>query len=275
MDMLKFTNLCNAVNTIQHQKPTIGFKLNDNVITLHGEIGDEFTGNTSEKLADVMRENPDKPFHFQIQSKGGSALEGIAMFNVINHHKGKTTGEILGVAGSAAGAMAMAIDELSIHDSARFQLHRTNIGFQGNYKDYEQLAATMKDIDESFLVPIYTNKTGLSVDAVNELLDGKPDGTILGAAKAKELGFVDKVIEKKSLKQNVEIEYITNMVVGSAVQKEFTNLDQLFAEYVDKREQQNNDKELLEQYEQSIKSVIEQEKKDDDLLEKCRQLVNV
>jgi ATP-dependent protease ClpP protease subunit len=92
-------------------------------IFLHGIIGDEYTETDSLSVGRILAANRGKPVTLRVNSPGGLAYDGVAMYNAIDAHDGKTTGIIEGLAGSAASLAVVACDVVKCHSSAAFHPH--------------------------------------------------------------------------------------------------------------------------------------------------------
>ena len=125
-----------------------------------------------------------------INSGGGSVFAGSEIYTALKSYKGKVTGTITGIAGSAASVIAMGCKELQISPTAQIMIHNSQGAFEGDYNDMQLGADILKNINES-IANAYQIKTG---KPHAELLSMMNNETWMNAQKAKELGFVDKIM---------------------------------------------------------------------------------
>lgn len=163
-------------------------------LSIMSEIG-EGVGIGATEVRSFLAENADKPVRVLLNSPGGLVFDGISIYNSLKSHSGKVTGEVLGIAFSAASIIAMATDELLMHEGTQLGVHRAWGATVGNANDLRATANILDQIDED-LVGIYRAKTGASEAKVNNWLDGEKggDGTWFRAEEAVKQGFATAVI---------------------------------------------------------------------------------
>lgn len=131
-----------------------------------------------------------------INSPGGSAWDGVAIFNSAVAHPGPVAVEIIGVAASAASIVAMAADAgaLAIAKNAQVMIHRSWGLTVGNAADHEEQAKVLARIDRA-MAETYAARTGQTVD---ELLEAMAATTWMTAEEARDFGFVDSIIGEEA-----------------------------------------------------------------------------
>jgi|TARA_R110000751_G_scaffold273379_1_gene374109 ATP-dependent protease ClpP protease subunit len=170
-------------------------------IMLHGVIGDDFTGTDSQTVARVLSQNRGKSVELRVNSPGGLAYDGVAMFNAIKSHDGATTGIIEGMAGSAASLAVIACDRVLCYQGAVFQPHYSMIMTVGHQADIRDALEKMIKLDGD-LEQLYSEQSGQSVAVVKaQLMGSHGDGTRFTAAEALAAGYVDEVISHGKKKQ--------------------------------------------------------------------------
>lgn len=170
-------------------------------IFLHGIIGEEFTGTDSNTITRILSDNRGKSVDLRVNSPGGLAYDGVAMFNAIRSHDGPTTGTIDGVAGSAASLAVIACDHVRCYQGSAFQPHYSMIMAMGHQADISDALEKMKKLD-SDLDQLYSEQSGQSIETVQDQLMGKHgDGTRFTAAEALAAGYVDEIISHGKKKQ--------------------------------------------------------------------------
>jgi len=169
-------------------------------IFLHGVIGDEFTGTDSLTVGRVLADNRGKSVNLRVNSPGGLAYDGVAMYNAIDAHDGPTTGTIEGRAGSAASLAVIACDTVRCYKAARYEPHYSMIMAMGHQADLVEALESLKQLDLD-LEQVYAEASGQSVAKVKlDLMGPHGDGTVFSAEEAKAAGYVDEVIEHKKNK---------------------------------------------------------------------------
>ena len=148
--------------------------------------GDEVTPEAFR--ADLRKMKGDLTVH--INSPGGDVFAGVAIYNAIkDYSKGKVIVKVDGIAASIASVIAMAGDEIVMAPGSMMMIHNPWTMGVGNSEELRKVADTLDEINES-VVPIYVERSGLSKEEVQELLDAE---TWLSAERAVEMGFADRV----------------------------------------------------------------------------------
>jgi ATP-dependent protease ClpP protease subunit len=93
--------------------------------------------------------------HVRINSPGGVADEGIAIYNALKRHPAGVTTYVDSLAASAASIVALAGSKRVISKGGRFMIHRAMTIAMGNANDLDQVANMLKSYDKS-LVEIYS-----------------------------------------------------------------------------------------------------------------------
>lgn len=125
-----------------------------------------------------------------LNSPGGSVIVGSEIYTMLRSYNGRVRVVIDGIAASAASVIAMAGDEVVMSPTAYMMIHRSSTWAAGNAADMAHAAEALQEIDKG-IVAAYALKTGRSED---ELLDMMTCETWMNAARAKELGFCDRIL---------------------------------------------------------------------------------
>ena len=152
----------------------------------------------------------DEDIELEINSYGGDVFLGIDLCNTLRAHKGHVTVIIPGIAASAASIGCMGADTIKAYSNSQVMVHNAWTIVAGNAKELRKSANDLDSIGESVLAS-YTHRVDASV--MTKLLD---DETYLSAAKAKELGLIDEIIDAVDIEE-VESELFINKA------KEFNN----------------------------------------------------
>ena len=134
-----------------------------------------------------------KEVHVRLNSPGGDAFAGAAIYDMIRAYRGKTVA-IVSLAASAASLIAMACDEIRISVVGTIMVHEPWCVTVGQASDHLGAAAALETIREG-QIDAYAKRTGQSREKILEIMQG-PDGkgTYMNARQAVELGFADSII---------------------------------------------------------------------------------
>ena len=184
-------------------------------------------GITAQEFINDIKGLKDLPINLRINSLGGDVFDGMAMYNVIKRREAKTTVYIEGIAASIATIIALGADQVVMAENSLFMIHNAWGGTMGEAKDMRKTADTLDKISGE-LTDIYRKKTGLSYEALQEMMD---EETWLNAEEAYEAGFVDvisdsiKVAAKYDVSKfkNITQEQIQNKLSININNKKMTN----------------------------------------------------
>jgi HK97 family phage major capsid protein len=168
----------------------------DGEIEVLGEIGDsgwggEFT--TAKMVKDALKAIGKAPVLVTINSPGGDAFEGIAIYNLLREHGSKVTVNVLGLAASAASIVAMAGDTIKMGDAAMLMIHSSHGLVMGNQADMREFADLLDKIDGT-VANLYAARSGKSAADVLALMRAE---TWMSGEDAVASGFADTYEKKK------------------------------------------------------------------------------
>lgn len=171
-------------------------------VFLYGVVGDEYTESDAGSISRILAANRNKPVTMRINSGGGLAFDGLAIYNALADHKGPTTAIIESLAASAASLAAIGADKVKMYSNATYMIHE-GIGFA--YGHIAEIKETLEWL-ESFnaaAVTTYAERTGRpEKEMAAALLGANGDGTKYNATQALEMGFVDEIITAGSGKKS-------------------------------------------------------------------------
>jgi ATP-dependent Clp protease, protease subunit len=130
------------------------------------------------------------PVTVRVNSPGGDAFEGVAIYNALRRYGAGITVEVDGIAASAASIIAMAGTEIRMAKGSMMMVHEAWGFTMGPAADHEATATMQRKLSNE-LGGIYAARTGQSEEKVLQLM---ADETWMGADEAKALGFCDAVI---------------------------------------------------------------------------------
>lgn len=161
-----------------------------NEITLYGSVGaswwdeDYFTSATVRDLLAGMTGD----LTVRINSGGGIATEGQAIYTMLKDHPGQVHVVIDGVAASAASLIAMAGDTITMRLGAWMLVHDPAQGYtegRGTEADHLRAATQLRVISNAY-ADVYAARTGLTRDEVRAIMR---DETVMDSEMAISLGF--------------------------------------------------------------------------------------
>ena len=174
-------------------------------IYIFDEIGTY--GVTAQDFISEIKGLKDMPINLRINSLGGDVFDGMAMYNVIKRRESKTTVYIEGIAASIATIIALGADEVIMAENSLFMIHNAWGGTSGEAKDMRKTAETLDKIT-SELTDIYVKKTGLSYDALAEMMD---EESWLNAQEAFDLGFIDTISDSIKVAAKYDVSKFKNI----------------------------------------------------------------
>jgi len=127
------------------------------------------------------------PVRVVINSPGGDAFDGIAIYNLLREHKGQITVSVIGIAASAASIIAMAGDRIEMGEATMMMIHSAAGMVMGNAQDMTEFAELLATIDRS-AAELYSRRTGMAVKDVLALMQKE---TWMPAKDAVAKGFAD------------------------------------------------------------------------------------
>jgi len=171
--------------------------LKNGEILLHGIVGEGFfeDGFTAMDVVSALAEigrGEDVDVH--INSGGGIATEGVAIFNSLDSHRGNVTVIVEAVATSAASLIALAGDEIIMKTGALLMVHDPAAFTMGNKADHQK-SVEMLDTLSASMADIYAEKTGRPIDEIRAEM---AEETWLTADEAVEKGYADRTGERRN-----------------------------------------------------------------------------
>lgn len=163
------------------------------VVDIIGPIGNTWDGEgvTASKFIADFRAIDSTEVTLQINSPGGIAFDGVAIYTAIASSGKKVTGKVMGIAASAASLILMACSKIEMPANARLMLHKAGSYAFGNADELREQADVLDGIDKA-MVATYAARSGKTDEDIRNLL---AEGDVwLSADEAKEAGFCDEVL---------------------------------------------------------------------------------
>ncbi len=160
---------------------------------LHGVIdggwGDTDETSSADFVAALKEHANAKTVDVRVNSVGGSAFGGVAMYNALQAHPGATCGIVEGLAASAASLAVLGCKTVVMGRGSMMMIHPPSTVAMGNAGELRKTADVLDKI-QGATAGIYTSKTGKSLDQINALINAE---TWMDADEAVASGFADKV----------------------------------------------------------------------------------
>lgn len=174
-------------------------------LVLYGPVGGSFWEETGFTDEDVMAalEQMSGDITVRLNSAGGIAFQGIAIYNALKQHDGQVTIFIDALAASAASVIAMAGDTVTMRTGAMLMIHDPSGITFGTAEDHRHNADVLDSLAGA-AAEIYASKSGLSADEVLELMEAE---TWMRGEEAIEKGFADGVAKSEEVMKAPAFDY--------------------------------------------------------------------
>ena len=174
-------------------------------IVIYGEIGTDIK---SKEINEQIRKSRGK-LTLRINSYGGDVFHAVAIHNALKDH-GDVEVRIDGICASAATIIALGGSRILMPENARFMIHDPTTLLFGYYdlQGIDKIKRGLESVQKS-IRGIYREKTKLEDEKIQKLIE---EETWMSASEAKDLGFIDEIIEP--------VEDVQATLVKNAVQAE-------------------------------------------------------
>jgi len=169
--------------------------LRERIIFLGTEIDDQVANLVTAQLLFLEAEEPERDISVYINSPGGSAYAGMAIYDTMQFVKPDVATLCMGQAASMGAVLlaAGAKGKRSVLPNSRIMIHQPWGGTQGQTTDIEIYTREMIKMKEQ-LNQILARHTGKTVEQLERDTDRN---NFMSAAEAKSYGLVDDIIEKR------------------------------------------------------------------------------
>lgn len=169
----------------------------DGELVLYGFVGDKYwdEGFTASDVIYALAEvGGDTDITVRINSGGGYADEGIAIYNSLVNHKGNVAVVVDAAAASSASIIAMAGDTITMCAGSQMMIHGPSGFAFGKAKELESYAEGARKLGRG-MAEIYADQSGEDVEDLLEEMEGE---IWLTPDEAVERGFATDAVKKKS-----------------------------------------------------------------------------
>lgn len=134
----------------------------------------------------------------RVNSPGGDAFEGIAIYNLVRSQGKPVEVCVDGVAASAASIIAMAGDTITMGPNAMMMIHNASGFCMGMAADMRKMADALDKISGA-IGQTYVTRTGKTTDEITTLMDAE---TWLTAQECLEQGFCTAIVAEPEVQEN-------------------------------------------------------------------------
>ena len=174
--------------------------LKERVIFCVGPVEDNMANLIVAQLLFLESENPDKDIHLYINSPGGSATAGLAIYDTMQFVRPHVTTMCVGQAASM-GALLLAGGEKGKRYAlphSRIMIHQPLGGFQGQATDIEIHAKEILLIREK-LNKILSHHTGLDLSTIEQDTDRD---NFMSGEQSVAYGLIDEVLDRRPARED-------------------------------------------------------------------------
>lgn len=158
-------------------------------VNLFGEIGWEV--NAAQFANDLKALGELEQIDLNINSGGGSIIEGTAIFNILLRHPARVVANVEGWAASMASVIAMAADEIVIPENAWMVIHNPWGGVAGEAEDLRKHADLLDRMKDT-IVEAYMRHAKVPRAEIVRMMD---EETWMNGPDAVEKGFATRTTE--------------------------------------------------------------------------------
>ncbi|MFC6017791.1 head maturation protease, ClpP-related [Plantactinospora solaniradicis] len=158
-------------------------------VWIYDEIG--AWGTNARDFARDLRAVDADTITLHLNSPGGDAFDGIAIYNSLKDHPASVTVLVDGLAASAASVIAQAGDTVRMNRGAQMMIHDASGLVIGNASDMAGFAAVLEKTSDS-IASAYASRAGGTVAEWREVMRAE---TWYTAAEAVEAGLADEAVD--------------------------------------------------------------------------------
>jgi ATP-dependent Clp protease, protease subunit len=169
--------------------------LRERIVFLGREVDDELANVIAAQLLVLEAEDPEKDISLYINSPGGSAYAGMAIYDAMQYVKPDVRTVCIGMGMSAAAMIlaAGAAGKRFVLPNAKVMIHQGSGGFRGTPADIQIAAREIQEMTRR-MVELIARHSGQEVEQV--MLDIDRD-RFMTPEEAVAYGLVDEVLERR------------------------------------------------------------------------------
>jgi ATP-dependent Clp protease protease subunit len=170
--------------------------LRERIVFLGQEVNDDIANLIAAQLLFLDAEEPGKDIYLYVNSPGGSAYAGMAIYDAMQYVQSDVSTVCLGM-GMSAGAMILcggAAGKRYALPNSKIMIHQGSGGFRGTPADIQIAAREILDMTQR-MAEIISRHSGQDVDKVVRDIDRD---RFMTPAEAVEYGLVDAVMKPRT-----------------------------------------------------------------------------
>jgi ATP-dependent Clp protease protease subunit len=171
--------------------------LKERIVFLGSEVEDQIANVITAQLLFLEAEDPDKDISLYINSPGGSAYAGMAIYDTVQYVKPDVRTICVGMAMSAAGMILAggAPGKRMALPNAKEMIHQGSGAFRGAPTDIQIAAREILEMTER-MARIIAKHSGQPFEQVMKDIDRD---RFMTPAEAKEYGLIDEIVSPRTL----------------------------------------------------------------------------
>ena len=166
-------------------------------ILLYADIGEWLGGIGADRFTrDLRALGRVDTIRIRINSRGGDAFDGLAIYQHLRQHPARKVVEIDSIAASIASVIAMAGDEIRIAKHAQIMIHEAASGGTGPAAFHRDIADRLEAMTDT-IAGIYADRTKRPLSQIREWMaaGGGIRGTYFSAQEAVSHGFANDIAD--------------------------------------------------------------------------------
>lgn len=181
------------------------------VIYLYGDIGTDVTSRDVAFQLAAINANVDLAVRFN--TRGGSIVEGLAIFNLLENRPGRVIGIVDALAGSIASLALMACDEIRIAENGWILIHSPrSLHSEGEASKLEADAALLRRLGDQ-MAAAYRKRTGADEATVAEWMSAD---TWFDATQAVAYRLADAIVTDVAVAASGDLSKFSNVPAALA-----------------------------------------------------------
>jgi ATP-dependent Clp protease protease subunit len=170
--------------------------LRERIVFLETEVDDQVANLVTAQLLFLEAEEPDRDISLYVNSPGGSAYAGLAIYDTMQYVKPDVRTTCVGIGMSAAAVILCggAAGKRSALPNAKIMIHQGSAGFRGTPTDIEIHAQEVLAMRER-MAEVIAAHTGKDVEQVMRDIDRD---RFLTPAEAVDYGLIDEIVTPRS-----------------------------------------------------------------------------
>ncbi|MBX9757219.1 MAG: Clp protease ClpP [Beijerinckiaceae bacterium] len=141
-------------------------------LVLMGDVGDiwgDGSGFAPKDVLEALAEHGDGDLAVRLNSGGGRAWDGVAIYNALRAHRGEVTMHVDAIAASAASVIALAGSKRIMRHGAMLMIHDPSAVVVGTADDHRKASETLDKLAD-VVAGIYAFHTGAKPEEMRELM---------------------------------------------------------------------------------------------------------